>query len=170
MDRSDHAPFEWQGFQAALLIEHEWESNPNYHHQSDTVDTPNYIDYHFAANMTRGTLGWLAGAAAPMDAVLAGPTPGIAGQVNQWSVAGASPDTRTYFVYSMTSGTREVPGCPGVILGMSTPIIAGSTTTDANGNGIFQRFVPAGGAGLDVGVQAVQPATCVISNAGWHQF
>ncbi len=170
MDRSDHAPFEWQGWQAALLIENEWGSNPNYHHQSDSVDTPNYIDYEFAANMTRSVLGWLALSATPLDAVLTGPTPGIAGQVNAWTISGAAPNTRTYFVYSMTNGSREVPGCPGVVLGMSAPIIAGSSTTDANGDGLFRRFVPGGATGRNIGIQAVQPATCVISNADWHQF
>jgi Zn-dependent M28 family amino/carboxypeptidase len=60
-DASDHAPFEWQGFDACLLIE-EW-GNPYYHQQADTVDTPNYIDYAFATNMVRGTVGYLATAA-----------------------------------------------------------------------------------------------------------
>jgi len=105
MDRSDHAPFEWHGFQAALLIENEWGSNPNYHRSTDSVDTPNYIDYDFAANMTRGALGWLATSATPIDAVVADPVPGVAGQVNHWAVSGATPNTRTYFVYSFTNGS-----------------------------------------------------------------
>ncbi len=170
MDRSDHAPFEWQGWQAALLIENEFDLNPNYHHQTDSVDTPNYIDYEFAANMTRSVLGWLAISAVPIDAVLAGPAPGIAGQLNEWTITGASPNTRTYFVYSMASGSREVPGCPGVMLGMDVPIIAGSSTTDANGDGLFRRFVPNAAAGRNIALQAVQPSTCVISNTDWCQF
>ena len=60
-DASDHAPFEWQGFDACLLIE-EW-GNPYYHQQLDSVDTPNYIDYAFATDMVRGTVGYLATAA-----------------------------------------------------------------------------------------------------------
>ncbi len=170
MDRSDHASFERQGFQAALLIENEWGSNPNYHRSTDSVDTPNYIDYSFAANMTRSVLGWLAISATPVDAVVAGPIPGVAGQVNQWSVSGAAPDTRTYFVYSLTSGSFEVPGCPGVFLGLSSPVLAGSTITDANGDGYFNRFVPGAATGRNIGLQAVQPATCVISNTDWYAF
>lgn len=57
-DASDHAPFEWQGFQASLLIE-DW-GNPYYHQANDSVDTPNYIDYGFATNMVRSTVGYLA--------------------------------------------------------------------------------------------------------------
>ncbi|MFW5652415.1 MAG: M28 family metallopeptidase, partial [Planctomycetota bacterium] len=44
-DFSDHAPFERRGFQACLLIEYDVWSNPHYHLQSDTIDTPNYINY-----------------------------------------------------------------------------------------------------------------------------
>jgi Zn-dependent M28 family amino/carboxypeptidase len=60
---SDHAPFEARGFQAALLIEHAVWSNPNYHTPADSVNTAGYIDYAYAANMTRGAVGWAATAA-----------------------------------------------------------------------------------------------------------
>jgi hypothetical protein len=63
LDASDHAPFEWNGFQAALLIEAAVWSNPNYHKATDSVDTPGYIDYAYATGMTKGTVGWMAGAA-----------------------------------------------------------------------------------------------------------
>jgi len=63
IDASDHAPFEWQGKQACLLIEANVWTNPYYHQQLDSVDTPNYIDYAYATNMVRGTVGYLAGAA-----------------------------------------------------------------------------------------------------------
>ena len=58
LDGSDHAPFEWQGFQACLLIE-EW-GNPYYHQAQDSVDMPNYIDYAYATNMVRSAVGYLA--------------------------------------------------------------------------------------------------------------
>ncbi len=66
LDASDHAPFEWNGFQAALLIEGAVWSNPNYHKLSDTVDTPGYIDYDYGTRMTQGTVGWLASSATPV--------------------------------------------------------------------------------------------------------
>jgi len=56
-DYSDHAPFEWQGFQACLIIE-DW-GNPYYHTQNDHVEMPNYIDYDFAWKVTRSVCGWL---------------------------------------------------------------------------------------------------------------
>jgi len=60
LDASDHAPFEWQGFHAALLIEGGAWSNPYYHQPTDSVDTPGFIDYLFATRMTRSTVGYLA--------------------------------------------------------------------------------------------------------------
>lgn len=60
LDASDHAPFEAQGFQAALLIEYNAFSNPYYHRLSDTVDTPGYIDYAYATKMVRSVAAFLA--------------------------------------------------------------------------------------------------------------
>jgi Zn-dependent M28 family amino/carboxypeptidase len=57
---SDHAPFEANGFQACLLIEGNYSNNGNYHQPSDTVDTAGYIDYAYATEMTRSTVGFLA--------------------------------------------------------------------------------------------------------------
>jgi hypothetical protein len=59
-DASDHAPFEWAGFQACLLIEDGWGSNPNYHRPTDSVDTPGYISYEYAADHVRAVAGFLA--------------------------------------------------------------------------------------------------------------
>jgi len=60
LDASDHAPFEWQGFQAALLIENGVSNNPYYHKAADSVDTLNYIDYAYATNMVCSTVGFFA--------------------------------------------------------------------------------------------------------------
>ena len=60
---SDHAPFEASGFQATLLIEYNVWTNPYYHSASDTVNTPGYIDYSYATNMTRSVVGYLGDAA-----------------------------------------------------------------------------------------------------------
>lgn len=61
LDCSDHASFEANGYPAALLIEAD--GNPYYHTVTDNVDTPNYIDYLFATNMTKGAVGYVAGVA-----------------------------------------------------------------------------------------------------------
>lgn len=60
LDRSDHAPFESIGKQACLLIERSWSSNPNYHRQTDTVDTQGYINYDYAVLLTKGAAGFVA--------------------------------------------------------------------------------------------------------------
>lgn len=62
LDASDHAPFEWYGFQACLIIE-DW-GNPNYHTSRDNVDEPDYIDYAYATRVTRTTVGFLVDQAA----------------------------------------------------------------------------------------------------------
>ncbi|HVP12991.1 MAG TPA: M28 family peptidase [Phycisphaerae bacterium] len=56
-DRSDHASFEAAGYQACHLREDE--GNPNYHLPADSVDTPDYINYAFAADMARSIAGYL---------------------------------------------------------------------------------------------------------------
>ena len=59
LDASDHAPFEWQGFAACLIIEYDVWDNPYYHQWNDSVDTPGYINYAYATDMARGVAGWL---------------------------------------------------------------------------------------------------------------
>ncbi|UCC30413.1 MAG: hypothetical protein JSU86_19710 [Phycisphaerales bacterium] len=56
-DLTDHAPFEWVGFQACHLREDF--GNPYYHTYEDSVDTPGYIDYAYATRMTRSVVGFL---------------------------------------------------------------------------------------------------------------
>lgn len=58
-DHSDHAPFEWQGFQAALLGEPNPYANPHIHRSHDSLDIGGYIDYDYALLMTRAVMGWL---------------------------------------------------------------------------------------------------------------
>lgn len=60
LDASDHAPFEWAGFKACLLIESGVWNNPCYHTPCDAVETQNYIDYAYAADFTRAVAGYLA--------------------------------------------------------------------------------------------------------------
>jgi len=63
LDASDHAPFEAKGFPACLLIEDDVWTNPYYHQATDSIDTAGYLDYAYATDMTRGMVGYLAGAA-----------------------------------------------------------------------------------------------------------
>jgi Zn-dependent M28 family amino/carboxypeptidase len=61
--QSDHAPFGGHGDSNALVIEYNVWTNPYYHQQTDSVDTPSYIDYAYATNMTKGVVGYVATAA-----------------------------------------------------------------------------------------------------------
>ena len=70
MDASDHAPFEWQGFQASLIIE-DW-GNPFYHTPNDHVDMPVYIDYDYASKVCRAVCGWLVDQAVLIEVTCAG--------------------------------------------------------------------------------------------------
>jgi len=70
LDASDHAPFEWQGFQACLLIEGAVWSNPYYHTQNDRYEMPNYLNFPYAVKIVRSAVGWLvdaAGVDVPVD-------------------------------------------------------------------------------------------------------
>jgi hypothetical protein len=59
--RSDHGPFQDDGYQACLLIEPDIDTeNPCYHQACDSVDTPNYISYSYAVKVTRSAAGYLA--------------------------------------------------------------------------------------------------------------
>ncbi|MHB0960644.1 MAG: M28 family peptidase [Pirellulaceae bacterium] len=77
LDLSDHAPFEWFDYDAALVIESAmddplgtWEfKNPYYHTADDAVETPDYIDYEYATNITRAVAGYLAQSARPLSTV-----------------------------------------------------------------------------------------------------
>jgi hypothetical protein len=68
LDRSDHAPFEWAGKQACLLIEAFGpDANPCYHQACDSVDNPDYIHYDYLTQLTRGVAGYLAEHAGLME-------------------------------------------------------------------------------------------------------
>jgi hypothetical protein len=65
--QSDHRPFEQQGYDAAMVIEHAVWTNPHYHLATDAIDTPGYLDYDFATNVTTAVAGYLATAAGVRD-------------------------------------------------------------------------------------------------------
>ena len=58
-NHSDHAPFSDAGF-AAVHVRSYASDNPYIHTRLDSVDTPGYINYDYAAQLTRGVVGYLA--------------------------------------------------------------------------------------------------------------
>ncbi len=60
---SDHAPFMQMGIPAICFVEQNYFQFGCYHQPCDNINTPNYIDYDFATDLTRTIAGWLADAA-----------------------------------------------------------------------------------------------------------
>ncbi len=92
------------------------------------------------------------------------PSPGTAGVNNILSAHGATPGARVHFIYGLRSGSTNVPGCPGVTVGMNAPIIAGSQVADVFGDTDLTRFVPPAASGRRVLLQAVEQSSCTVSN------
>lgn len=66
-DLSDHVAFADAGFQACLLIEGYFSSNPNYHKLTDYVERPNYLDWAYAGKMCKTVIGYYATKLEPVD-------------------------------------------------------------------------------------------------------
>jgi len=56
---SDHVSFADRGTPALMVIEGNWWNNPNYHRQTDSSDTTNYINYAYGTKMVKGVTGYL---------------------------------------------------------------------------------------------------------------
>ncbi|MBL1217584.1 MAG: Zn-dependent exopeptidase M28 [Planctomycetes bacterium] len=171
LDRSDHAPFEWNGFPAVWLAEYNFiERNPYYHTQQDSVDTPGYIDYELITAMTRSTTGYLAEQAVLSGPALSRPIPGVAGTVNTLAVANCTPGADMSFGYSEWAGQTAVPHCPGTYVNMFRPIHAGQAQARADGVAVFRARVPHRARGRSYYIQALDHQGCTVSNAVYHTF
>lgn len=96
--------------------------------------------------------------------------PGNAGQTNLLRASGAPQGSRVYFVWGTTIGTTHVPGCPGVVVNMQSPRIAGSSIANAQGEARLNKFIPSGASGLRIRLQAVVHDNCSVSNLVAHIF
>jgi hypothetical protein len=113
LDRTDHAPFEWVGFEGCWLAEYNFiEYNPHYHKPTDSVDTPDYIDYEYGVKITRSVTGWLVDEAGLLPTLTADTLflPQGGGTVHFTLAAGTSYTGRDYFLLGSASGTE--PGTP----------------------------------------------------------
>lgn len=116
LDRTDHAPFEWAGFQGCWFAEYNYiERNPHYHRMTDSVDTPNYIDYEYGAKMTRAVIGWLVDEAGLAPTLFSNTTVLSKGggtvEFKLW--AGAEWAGREYFLLASGSGVDPGMRLPG---------------------------------------------------------
>ena len=57
---TDNWPFRLYNKPNGFLEENFYAPDPHYHKSTDSVDTPDYIDYAYATSMVRGVVGWLA--------------------------------------------------------------------------------------------------------------
>lgn len=82
----------------------------------------------------------------------------------QVTAGGAQQGNRVYFIYGTNEGEGpQVPGCPGVRVGILGPTIAGFRIADANGEATISGQVGSNACGR-IKVQAVEPATCELSD------
>ncbi len=102
------------------------------------------------------------GSASPLALDL--PSPGLVGQENTLTAQGATPGNSVYFAYGLSQGLGSIPGCPGVGTELGNPVVIGSAVADANGEASLSTTVPALAAGRTVYLQAVEPASCTVSN------
>ncbi|HEX9792606.1 MAG TPA: VCBS repeat-containing protein, partial [Planctomycetota bacterium] len=101
---------------------------------------------------------------------LLAPTPGLAGMDNLLAAHGASPGALVYFVWGMRTGRTPVPGCPGVVLDLGDPRLAGTAAADSMGVARLIATVPAAAAGHAVLLQAVEIQTYRASRLLAHHW
>ena len=109
----------------------------------------------------------------PAGLTLENPSPGLAGQMNTFSVSGATPGENVYFVWGLAPGSTNVPGCPGTTLDIANLTMNnmfGFDQADANGNASVTAFVPGPASGMTVLFQAVEVANCIVSNRVDYTF
>jgi hypothetical protein len=92
------------------------------------------------------------------------PVPGTAGFNNLFSATNGTPGATTFLIYGTIAGPLAVPGCPGVFVGMTDPVVLTSGPNDAAGNFDFTLFLGGGVSGVSVLMQAVELSTCTVSN------
>ena len=98
------------------------------------------------------------------------PDPGLAGMANDFSVKNGTPLEKVFFAYSLQPGTTNVPGCPGLSVGLNSPVVFGSPTTNASGNATINVSVPGGASGRTIYLQAAQKVSCRATNRVAYTF
>jgi extracellular elastinolytic metalloproteinase len=103
---------------------------------------------------------------------LGAPVPGIAGQVNDFDVTGASSDARVILYAGRDPGSTD-PGlapCPGITVDLAGARRVSTGRTDANGDVTLSRSLPAGLSGRTMLFQVLDVETCTLSGVVSHAF
>jgi hypothetical protein len=109
----------------------------------------------------------------PSGITLNDPSPGLAGQVNTFSVTDATPGNNVFFVYGFQPGSTPVPGCSGTTLDIANLTMNnmfGFDAADQDGNASVSAYVPAPASGILVRFQAVELSNCIVSNRVDYTF
>lgn len=92
------------------------------------------------------------------------PGSGFAGATAEVAIGGATPNTRLELWLAQRSGTEAVPGCPALHFHLSDPVVVAHGRSDAAGGLTRALHVPAALAGRMLHAQALEPASCTVSN------
>ncbi|MCA9491663.1 MAG: glycoside hydrolase family 18 protein [Myxococcales bacterium] len=97
-------------------------------------------------------------------------SPGVAGQVNTFSVTGGPANRNVRLAYGgNASGTTAIPGCSNSVQIQGAGVL-GSANTDAQGRATFQVNVPGNYSGVTGRFQAVIPSNCQVSSVLIDRF
>jgi len=102
---------------------------------------------------------------------LADTSPGIAGQVNEWTTTNGTPNggNRTYFGFSIGSTPVSIGQC-NVDIGLNNARPVAFATADGAGEATASRLIPAGVAGRTIRFQALDLRSCELSNITTTNF
>ncbi len=105
-------------------------------------------------------------AAFPLNLLLEGPYPNVAGHKNHFDVyLGSKPDHVVRLYGSYSTGNAAIPECPGVSLNLGAPWrLLGESRTDFKGRVEFAPIIPSGLTGRTVYFSAVEVDVCRVSN------
>jgi spore germination protein len=87
-------------------------------------------------------------------------TPGTAGVINTIRVEGAAANAQLTVVAGYRPGSTAVPGCAGLSLPYTRPIVLGSLSANAAGQASFNLLIPRAAAGLTLQLHAVDTSRC----------
>lgn len=106
----------------------------------------------------------------PATLMMMQPVSGDAGKTNDLHGIGATAGAQIYFVYGFRSGSTRIPGCGGAVVDIANPTIVGSATADALGVASLAANVPMAARDRTILMQAVDPASCAVSNLVTYTF
>ncbi len=103
------------------------------------------------------------------QAVLQGPYPGVAGEINRLEVHSAWPHGLVYFAYGLSAGSSPIPGCP-TYAGIANPVLIGMAVADNYGMASIEALVPEAARGQTVLLQACDWNFCTPTNLVETEF